>query len=207
MKTKKNVFDRDNYNAENPFPKGTWRQEIFKNENPVVLELACGKGEYSLGLAQLYPDKNLVGVDIKGNRMWLGATEAEEKKLDNVRFLRAYADHLDSFFEKEEVDEIWIVFSDPYIKKARKRLTAPKFLALYRKIMKPGGVIHLKTDSDVLYEYTKEVIAEQQLELLCDITDVHKECPGDKELGIITYYEKMHLEAGKTIKYISFRLA
>jgi|SRR5690554_3322319 len=206
MRTKENVFEWTDYDAENPFSKGTWNSGIFKNENPIILELACGKGEYSVGLAQLRPHSNLVGVDIKGNRMWVGATEAQEKGLDNVRFLRAYIDHLDQFFGESEVDELWILFSDPYIKKARKRLTAPKFLALYRRFLKPGGIINLKTDSDVLYDYTKEVIEEQRLEIIRDIPDVHKQCPDDAELAIKTFYEKTHLKKGKPSKFLSFRL-
>ncbi len=206
MRAKENVFEWTDYNSANPFPKGSWNPGVFQNSNPIVLELACGKGEYSVGLAQLYPDKNLVGVDIKGNRMWVGATEAQEKGLDNVRYLRAYIDHLDQFFAEEEVDELWILFSDPYIRKERKRLTAPKFLALYRKFLKPGGIINLKTDSDVLYEYTKEIIEEENLELLRDISDVHNECPDDPELSIKTYYERMHLKNGKPSKFLSFKL-
>jgi tRNA (guanine-N7-)-methyltransferase len=195
-------FDKDN-----PAPKGKWNSEIFQNEKPIVLELACGKGEYSVGLAQLHPENNYVGIDIKGNRMYVGATEALEKELDNVRYLRGFIDHLDQFFGKDEVDEAWIVFSDPYLKKARKRLTAPKFLTTYRKVMKPGAIINLKTDSDVLYEYTKEVIAEEGLELLDDEPDVHQNRPDDPELSIITYYESMHLEKGKQIKFLKFRLS
>ena len=206
MRAKENVLEWTDYNSTNPFPKGTWKPDVFQSSNPIVLELACGKGEYSVGLAQLYPDKNLVGVDIKGNRMWVGATEAQEQGLDNVRYLRAYIDHLDQFFEESEVDELWILFSDPYIRKERKRLTAPKFLALYRKILKPGGIINLKTDSDVLYEYTKEIIEEENLELLRDISDVHNECPDDPELSIKTYYERMHLKNGKPSKFLSFKL-
>lgn len=206
IQTKENVFEWTDYDAENPFPKGSWNSDIFKNEYPIILELACGKGEYSVGLAQLHPHSNLVGVDIKGNRLWVGATEAQEKGLNNVRFLRAYADHLDQFFGESEVDEIWILFSDPYIKKARKRLTAPKFLALYRKFLKSGGIINLKTDSDVLYEYTKEVIEEQGLEKLRDISDVHNECPDDAELAIKTFFEKTHLKKGIPSKFLSFRL-
>ncbi len=206
MRAKENVLEWSDYNSANPFPKGTWNADVFKNSNPITLELACGKGEYSVGLAQLYPELNLVGVDIKGNRMWVGATEAQEKGLENVRFLRAYIDHLDQFFAEGEVDELWILFSDPYIRKERKRLTAPKFLALYRKFLKPGGIINLKTDSDVLYEYTKEIIEEENLEVLRDISDVHAECPNDSELSIKTYYEQMHLKNGKPSKFLSFKL-
>lgn len=194
------------FNEENPAPREKWNSEVFEKDQPIVLELACGKGEYSTGLAELEPDKNYVGLDIKGNRMWVGATEALENNLDNVRFLRCFIDHLDQFFGENEVDEAWIVFSDPYLKKERKRLTHPKFLKLYRKVMKPGGIIHLKTDSDVLYEYTKEIIKQEALELLDDEPDVHKNRPDDPRLSIITYYEQMHLERGKTIKYLKFRV-
>jgi tRNA (guanine-N7-)-methyltransferase len=202
-----NTLVYTDFDEENPAPKGKWNSKIFENDNPIVLELACGKGEYSVGLAQLHPDKNFVGLDIKGNRLWVGATEALENDLKNVRYLRCYIDHLDQFFSKDEVDEAWIVFSDPYIKKERKRLTAPKFLKVYRKVMKPGAIINLKTDSDVLYEYTKEIIEQENLELLDDEPNVHKNRPDDSELSIITYYESMHLEKGKIIKYLKFRIS
>lgn len=204
VRTFENTFDWHDYNSKNPFPKGSWNADIFKNENPIVLELACGKGEYSTGLAKLYPDKNFVGFDLKGNRLWVGAQRALDQNLDNVRFFRAYIDHLDQYFEKEEVSEIWIIFPDPQLKKDRKKLTSPKFLKLYKPLLKSGATINLKTDSQELYEFTKEVIEEQNLKLLRDIKDVHKECPNDTELSIITYYENMHLDKGKLIKFISF---
>jgi tRNA (guanine-N7-)-methyltransferase len=194
------------FSKENPTPKGKWNSEVFDKVQPIVLELACGKGEYSIGLAEIEPDKNYVGLDVKGNRLWVGAKQALGKGLGNVRYFRSYIDHLDLYFGENEVDEAWIVFSDPYIKKKRKRLTHPKFLKLYRKVMKPRSVIHLKTDSDVLYEYTKEIILKEELELIADEPDVHKNCPDDPKLSIITYYENMHLENGKTIKYLAFRL-
>lgn len=206
MRKLENVFEWTDYNSSNPFPKGTWNKEIFKNDNPIVLELACGKAEYSVGLGKLYPNKNFVGVDIKGNRMWVGATKAKSQGMNNLRFLRAYIDHLDQFFCESEVSEIWVLFSDPYIKKERKRLTSPKFLELYRKIAKRGISINLKTDSDLLYEFTHEVIEEENLEIYRDIKDVYEECPDDPQLSIQTYYEKMHLKNGKKIKFISFGL-
>tara|TARA_R110001599_G_scaffold1889_4_gene9689 strand:- start:111690 stop:112343 length:654 start_codon:yes stop_codon:yes gene_type:complete len=205
VRTFENTFDWHDYNSKNPFPKGSWNADIFKNENPIVLELACGKGEYSTGLGKLYPDKNFVGFDLKGNRLWVGAQRALDQELENVRFFRAYIDHLDQFFEKEEVSDIWIIFPDPQLKKDRKKLTSPKFLKLYRPLLKSGATINLKTDSQELYEFTKEVIEEQNLQLLRDIKDVHKECQEDPELSIKTYYEKRHLEKGKLIKFISFR--
>jgi tRNA (guanine-N7-)-methyltransferase len=194
------------FSKDNPPPKGEWNSKVFDKSQPIVLELACGKGEYSIGLAQIEPDKNYVGLDVKGNRLWVGAKEALEKGLHNVRYFRSFIDHLDLYFGENEVDEAWIVFSDPYIKKKRKRLTHPKFLKLYRKVMKPGSIIHLKTDSDILYEYTKEVIEKEGLELIMDEPDVHKNRPDDPKLSIITYYENMHIEKGKTIKYLSFKI-
>lgn len=206
MQRYKNVLEYTDYENGKPSPIGKWQKEIFKNENPIVLELACGKGEYSVTLAQLQPDRNYIGIDIKGNRMWVGATKALEKELSNVRYFRAFIDHVDKYFEKGEVEEAWIVFPDPYIKKERKRLTSPKFLDTFRKIMKTGAVINLKTDNDLLYEYTKEVIADQQLEILDDVPDVYKMRPHDPVLTIQTFYEKKHLEEGKTIKFVSFKL-
>ncbi len=206
IRSMEHVFEWTDYNSKNPFPKGNWNLGIFKNENPVVLELACGKGEYSIGLGNLYPKKNFVGFDIKGNRMWVGATKSIELGLDNVRFFRAYIDHLDQFFEKKEVDEIWIIFPDPQLKKDRKKLTSPKFLELYRPLLKKGASINLKTDSPELYEFTKEVIQQENLILHRDIGDVYKECPNDPELSIQTYYEGLHLKKGRKIRFLSFSL-
>lgn len=202
----KNTFDWHEYNSKNPFPKGTWSSEIFENDNPIVLELACGKGEYSTGLAKVYPNKNFIGFDIKGNRLWVGAQRAIDEELENVRFFRAYIDHLDQFFTEEEITDIWIIFPDPQLKKDRKKLTSPKFLKLYKPLLKAGATINLKTDSLELYEFTKEVIEEHSLQLLRDVGDVYKECPEDPELSIKTYYEKKHLENGKLIKFVSFKL-
>ena len=201
-----NVFDWSDYNSVHPFPMGTWNSEIFGNENPIVLELACGKGEYSRGLGKLHPDKNYVGFDIKGNRMWVGAQTALDEGLTNVRYFRAYIDHLDQFFAEKEVDEIWIIFPDPQLKKDRKKLTSPKFLDLYRPLLKKGATINLKTDSPELYEFTLETIEKLGLTLHRNVADVYKECPDDQELGIRTYYEGLHLKKGRTIRFISFSL-
>ncbi|MFV1883576.1 MAG: tRNA (guanosine(46)-N7)-methyltransferase TrmB [Balneola sp.] len=206
IRAMKNVFEWSDYNSKNPFPKGTWNSEIFKNSNPIVLELACGKGEYSIGLGKLHQEKNFVGFDIKGNRMWVGANKAREEGLDNIRFFRAYIDHLDQFFAEKEVDEIWIIFPDPQLKKDRKKLTSPKFLELYRPLLKKGATINLKTDSPELYEFTKEVIRKEDLTLHRDVADVYKEYPADPELSIQTYYEGMHLKRGRTIRFLSFSL-
>lgn len=201
-----NVFLWKNYNSANPFPKGTWNSDIFNNDNPIVLELACGKGEYSVGLGEMYPNKNYIGFDLKGNRLWVGATNAFEKKLDNVRFFRAYIDHLYDYFAPKEVDEIWIIFPDPQLKKDRKKLTSPKFLDVYRPLLKPGATINLKTDSPELYAFTLETIEELGLRLHRNVEDVHRDCPDDPELQIRTYYEGLHLERGRTIRFLSFSL-
>lgn len=201
-----NVFLWTDYNSANPFPKGKWRSDIFKNENPIVLELACGKGEYSIGLGRKNPDKNYVGFDLKGNRLWVGANEALELGLKNVRFFRAYIDHLDQYFEEDEIDEIWIIFPDPQLKKDRKKLTSPKFLELYRPLLKKGAKINLKTDSPELYEFTLETIENQGLKLHRKVADVYKDCPYDPQLNIKTYYEGLHLKKGRTIQFISFSL-
>ncbi|MFN1834509.1 tRNA (guanosine(46)-N7)-methyltransferase TrmB [Balneola sp. MJW-20] len=201
-----NVIEYSEYGL-GPTPLiGKWGEKIFQNDQPIVLELACGKGEYSLGLSEIEPDRNYVGVDIKGNRMWVGATKALEHNLENIRFLRAFIGRIEDFFGKNEVDEIWIIFPDPQLKKERKRLTSPMFLQKYREILKKGGSINLKTDSTELYEYTKEVIAEKGLCLKEDVEDVYRDRPDDIKLGIKTYYEGMHLDKGRTIRFLSFTL-
>lgn len=200
-----NVFEYEHFSEEDNL-KDKWHSEIFRNQNPITLELACGKGEYSVGLARRYPRKNFIGVDLKGPRIWVGAKKALKHNLENVRFLRAYIDHLENFFSKNEIDEIWIIFPDPYLKKERKRLTSPKFLNIYRRVMKPGGLIHLKTDSETLFDYTIEVIRDEQCDLVEKIEDVYRDSRNSELVGIQTFYEKMHLEKGKTIRYVSFRL-
>jgi len=201
-----NVFEYKNF-KENPELKGKWHTHVFRNHNPITLELACGKGEYTTNLAREYPERNFIGIDIKGPRIWVGAKQALEEPLENVRFLRSFIDHLENFFVENEVDEIWIPFSDPYLKKERKRLTAPKFIDVYRSILKPGGLIHVKTDSRVLYNYTLEVIQREKCIIEQRIDDVYHEKHNYEHLTTIqTYYEKMHLEAGKSIHYVSFRL-
>ena len=190
------------------FPhKGHWGSEVFGNENPIVLELGCGKGEYTVGLAERSPEKNFVGIDIKGNRIWTGAKEAFNKCLKNAFFLRTEIELLAHFFEKGEVDEIWITFPDPQMKKVHKRLTSVGFLKLYRSVAKEGGKVHLKTDSPFLYAYTKAVVSENGLTLLSDQADVHR---ADAVRGplqeIRTYYENQWIGRGLTIKYLSFAL-
>jgi tRNA (guanine-N7-)-methyltransferase len=193
------------------FPlNGRWNADFFERESPLVLELGCGGGEYTVGLARLNPQRNYLGVDIKGARLWRGARTAREEGLSNVGFLRTHVDHLLKCFGAQEVDEIWLTFSDPQIGKARKRLTSPLFLERYRQILKPGGFIHLKTDSPLLYAYTLEMIAEHKL-ILHEQSDnvyadlVHRVSAEEQAvLNIRTFYEQMWLEEGRTIHYVRF---
>lgn len=188
---------------------GQWATEHFGNDLPVVLELACGKGDYTVALAERYPEKNFIGIDIKGNRIWNGAKRALEKGLSNAAFLRIYIDHIHEHFGENEISEIWITFPDPFLResKSNKRLTSPRFLNFYRKVLQKEGSIHLKTDSPQLFEFTKEVIDEENLEVIRLVEDVYKDSPDDLLLtGIQTYYEKMHLEDGRTIRYVNFKI-
>lgn len=186
--------------------RGKWNEE-FKNEGKLSLELACGKGHYARGLAQMYPDQNLIGVDLKGNRIWKGATEALENEEHNVRFLRCRIEFLEYFFAPGEVDEIWITFADPQLKKPKKRLTAARFLDVYRKVLKKDdNLVHLKTDSTELYESTLEVLEELNIPVLYQNDDIYAGELYTPELDIKTFYEEMHLEKGKTIKYLRFSL-
>lgn len=193
--------------------KGNWSKQIFGDDAPIVLELGCGKGEYTVGQARMHPDKNFIGIDIKGARMWVGAKLAEEEGLSNVRFLRTRVDFITSLFGKDEVSEIWITFADPQPQKnrARKRLTAPMFLDRYAQLLKPEATINLKTDSDFLYEFTKETIEQRGHEIILDTNDLYAEMDRMPEelreaLNIRTYYESMWLEEGLTIKFLQFKL-
>lgn len=187
--------------------KGKWN-EFFKNENPIILELACGKGEYTTGLAELYPGKNFIGVDIKGNRIWVGARYAINNGLGNVAFLRTQIDKINQYFSAKEVEEIWITFPDPQLRlsKAKKRLTHPKFLRLYQQILKPGGKIHLKTDSPDLYNFTKLVIEIYNLTILTDIDNVFQQENILQELKIKTHYENLDIAKSNRIFYVCFSL-
>ncbi len=190
-------------------PKGKWKNEIFKNQNPITLELACGKGDYAIELARRFPERNFIGIDIKGPRIWNGAKTALEEGLSNVRFLRMFIDHLHYYFDRDEVDEIWITFPDPYIRKKprrSKRLTSPKFLNIYRKLLKEGGIIHLKTDSLILFNFTLDTIREEGCTILRRVDNVYRDAPNDDLLNIQTFYEKKHLKEGKIIQYVSFTL-
>ena len=188
--------------------KGKWRKVYFQNNNPVILELACGRGEYTIGMASIFPDKNFIGVDIKGPRIWRGMKIAEEEKLNNVGFLRGHIQNLEDFFSEDEVDGIWITFPDPRPKgrDERRRLTHERFLELYRKILKPGGWIYLKTDNEGLYEYSLEVLRDMKDVVDLQYTDdlYHSELLED-HFGIQTTYEKKYLEEGIKIKYMKFR--
>ncbi len=196
-------------NGEEVEMKGKWRSDHFQNDDTITLELACGRGEYTLDLARRYPNQNFIGVDVKGARIWKGARTAIREELHNVAFLRTRIEQIALFFESSEVDEIWITFPDPFLRKskANRRLTAPNFLKAYRQILKPGGLVHLKTDEPNLYEFTLEVLqADEEVNILYQDDDIYsKELPFP-ELETKTYYEKMHLEARKTIKYVRFTI-
>ena len=187
--------------------KGRWNELFFKNDNPIVLELGCGKGEYTVGLAELYPEKNFVGVDIKGARLWTGAKESIAKSLKNVAFLRTNIENIDLFFGQGEVAEIWLTFPDPQMKKTRKRLTATNFIESYRAILVENGIVHLKSDSNFMYLYTDAMVAENQFELLRQTDDLYHSDILDEVLSIQTFYEKQWLDRGINIKYLSFRLS
>ena len=194
------------------FPlQGRWRSEFVHNDNPIVLELGCGKGEYTVGLARAHRDINYIGIDIKGARMWRGLTQAREEGLPNVAFIRARIDQIEHFFGPDEVNEIWVTFPDPHPgegeRNARHRLTSPEFLQRYRKIVKPDGILNLKTDSPIMYEFTlHEVIEKQGLPLLYASDDLYANNDNLEVKTIRTFYEQMWLDQGLTIKYLKFRI-
>jgi tRNA (guanine-N7-)-methyltransferase len=187
--------------------KGKWN-EFFKNQNQLTLELACGKGEYAVGLGRLYPNKNFLGIDVKGNRMWVGAKTALKENLNNIAFLRTQIDRINEYFDKDEVSEIWITFPDPQLRqsKHKKRLTHPKYLRFYQQLLKAGGIIHLKTDSPVLYQFTKKVIELYALPLLADYSNLHQQQQLSEELKIKTHYEGLDIAGSNRIHYLSFSL-
>ncbi|HWR32687.1 MAG TPA: tRNA (guanosine(46)-N7)-methyltransferase TrmB [Chitinophagaceae bacterium] len=192
------------------FPKdiaGRWNS-FFKNNNPITLELACGKGEYTLGLGQLYAERNFIGIDLKGNRIWVGAKKALQQNLSNVAFLRTQIEQLTEYFAKNEVSEIWITFPDPQLRmsKAKKRLTHPKFLRLYQQFLLPGGLIHLKTDSPDLYRFTKTVIHLYGCLLHSDTDNAYGQQPVRDELKIKTHYESLDIAGSNKIHYLRFSL-
>lgn len=200
INTFSNVFQLD----EGQTLKGRWATGHFGNGRPVVLELACGKGEYTVNMAKLFPDKNFIGIDYKGNRIWRGAKTALEERIPNVAFLRIQIETLLDYFAPNEVDEIWITFPDPQPQKSRekKRLTAPSFLEKYKQVLKPGARIHLKTDNDGLYAYTLEKLAECSIEPERHTSDLYRAEFVDEVLAIKTYYEKKYLAHDKNINYL-----
>ncbi|MBN2165675.1 MAG: tRNA (guanosine(46)-N7)-methyltransferase TrmB [Marinilabiliaceae bacterium] len=192
------IFNRD-YKL-----KGNWNRDFFKNHNPIVLELGCGKGEYTVGLAELFPNKNFIGIDIKGARMHKGALLVEERKIQNAAFLRTRIEFIESFFGKNEISEIWLTFPDPQMKKPTKRLSSGFFIKRYHQFLKADGVIHLKTDSTFLYTYTRELIKISQLPCIVDQTDLYNNGYADEILSLKTYYENQWLTKGIPIKYLKF---
>lgn len=186
--------------------KGNWGKSFFGNDNPIILELGCGKGEYTVGLATRFHDKNYIGVDIKGARIWSGAKFALEKQLSNVAFLRTTIDMLPHFFAENEVDEIWLTFPDPQMKKVRKRLLASNFLKLYSKVLKNNGILHLKTDSNFMFTYACAIVDCNGFDVVKNIPDLYASQDVDDVLNIKTFYEQQWLSRGITIKYIQFKL-
>ena len=212
METFKNVFQYPySVVSEVPFEmKGNWRNQYFHNDNPIVMELGCSKGEYTVGLARMYPNINFIGVDIKGARMYTGAKQALEEGLDNVAFLRTNIEIIDRFFDKDEVQEIWLTFSDPQMKNVHKRLTSTFFMERYRHFMVDNGIVHLKTDSNFLFTYTTYMVQKNRLPILQRTEDLYNtEGPDERTkdiLGIHTYYENQWIERGLSIKYMKFLL-
>ncbi|MEN0004919.1 MAG: tRNA (guanosine(46)-N7)-methyltransferase TrmB [Bacteroidota bacterium] len=212
-----NVYE--NFDAKNPellgangepaVLKGEWAKKHFKNDHPITLELACGKGDYTLGLARMYPERNFIGVDIKGARIWKGAGTALEEQLNNVAFLRTRIEQIEHFFKAGEIQEIWITFPDPFLRKSKsnRRLTAPSFLARYTNLLPQNGLVHLKTDSPELYAFTLESLAETpNAKPLYHDNDIYAKALPIPELELKTFYERMHLADGRTIKYVRFML-
>lgn len=189
-----------------------WHKEFFHNDNPIILELGCGRGEYTVGMGRLYPHNNYIGVDIKGARMWTGAQEAMHEGMKNVGFLRTNIEFIDKFFSPGEVSEIWLTFSDPQMKKATKRLTSTYFLERYRRFLQPGGTVHLKTDSNFLFTYTRCMVEANRLPVAFSTEDLYHTLAATEDeevrtiLGIQTYYEQQWIARGLTIKYLKFRL-
>ena len=212
METFSNVFQYPYSVIENiPFQmKGRWREDYFHNQNPIVLELGCGKGEYTVGLGRLYPDVNFIGVDIKGARMHTGAKQALTEGLPNVAFLRTNIEIIDRFFAPDEVQEIWLTFSDPQMKNPRKRLSSTFFMERYRRFLTDGGIIHLKTNSNFLFTYTTFMVERNSLPLLFRTEDLYHTDGIDEQtrkiLSIQTYYEAQWIDRGLNIRYMKFRL-
>ena len=186
--------------------KGNWHRDMFHNDHPIVLELGCGKGEYTVALGERFPEKNYIGIDIKGARLWKGAKYATEHAMPNVAFLRTRIEFIESLFAPGEISEIWITFADPQERKPRKRLTHPRFLESYRRLLAPDGVIHLKTDSRLLHHFTRETVLQNGLTLIEACEDIYGTGRADDLLSIQTFYEKNFLAQGIPITYLAFRL-
>ncbi len=208
-KTFQNLFEPGIEDVQKGFYlKGKWAKDFFKNANPVVLELGCGRGEYTIGLARKYPDKNYIGIDRKGARIWRGAKTSDENNISNAAFLRTRLEFLKNCFDKNEVSEIWITFPDPYLKlkKEQKRLTSAFFLRMYKDILKQGGLIHLKTDNEDLYSFTLSTIFEGNHNIIFETTDLYADPCEEEVKDFQTFYEKMFLKDKVKIKYIKFNL-
>jgi tRNA (guanine-N7-)-methyltransferase len=186
--------------------RNKWKEEYFRNDHPIILELGCGKGEYTIGLAEKSSEKNFIGMDVKGARLWRGCKTVEDKQLKNVAFIRSQVDHITKFFGRNEVDGIWITFPDPQVKKEKKRLTSPVFMEKYRNILAPHGIIHLKTDSILLFNYTLEIVNRDNHPVLFFTDDLYHSKTIEDAGTIQTYYERIWLEEGKKIYYLKFQL-
>ena len=210
IKTFENVLE---YARNQPFPmRGNWHRDFFKNDKPLIIELGCGKGEYSVGLAKMYPQTNFLGLDIKGNRMFIGAREALTLNMTNVGFLRTRIDFIEALFGPNEVDEIWLTFSDPQPQKPKKRLSSSMFIQRYRKFLKPGGLVHMKTDNDLLFEFTMEQIEEHGYPIVDYRPDLYATLetetdPAQRDIfSIKTHYEQLFHSKGHVIKYVCFKI-
>ncbi|MGV8092033.1 MAG: tRNA (guanosine(46)-N7)-methyltransferase TrmB [Mangrovibacterium sp.] len=208
MTTFKNVIQAPFYHLDQPDHelKGNWNRDFFKNDQPLILELGCGKGEYTVSLASRFPDRNFIGIDIKGARMWKGAKHALDWNIHNAGFLRTNIEIIEKFFEPGEVEQIWLTFPDPQMKNSRRRLTATNFMEKYRKILNPDGIIHLKTDSSFQFRYTLEMVKENKLKILACTDDLYQSELLDDVLSIQTFYEKQWRERGILIKYLAFQI-
>jgi len=214
METFERVFQpkMDEFRDKNYELKGSWGEKVFGNKNPIVLELGCGKGEYAVGMGRKYPNKNFIGIDIKGARIWAGAQMANREKLENVAFVRTNIDFVQHFFDRNEVDEIWLTFSDPQPKKPQKRLSSSEFVARYRQFLKPEGIVHLKTDNTLLYESTLEEIEEHNYKMLISSNNIYEkdwdifDSEIQELLTIKTHYETLFANKGFKIKYCAFEI-
>lgn len=208
MKTFPHVFQpvlQEVFNTDYKY-KGKWNEKVFKNSNPVVVELGCGKGEYTVGLAERNPDKNFIGIDIKGARIWKGAKKSLEQNMSNVAFVRTHIEFVASVFAPGEVSEIWLTFPDPQPKKPLKRLSSSRFLTIYKNLLQKDGFVHLKTDNADLYEYTAKLAEMNKLDVEVSTDDLYHSALVDDVLSIKTFYEARFIKEGKTIKYIRFRI-